>query len=394
MWAYKPLPMSGTGYGIATDHLARSGVMGNGARLRWGTPASLATVDTATVGGVVDEPMIMSALDSVTKRRAFVVALVGSPPSSSTITLSGTPPISFGTNSSALRSGMPSAAAGAVVEIEMPMVISLVCAIAGNPGSATDAATTAADSKNLFIHSSRGCYCWSNQNSIGNSAPSLGDVARQVMLFTDLAPHEPGNDLLRHGRRFQPCGIVGVAADQHAGLERLDRQRLALEHPVGHLETRTLEAFDPALDGDPVAMGRGDIEFRPRVHHRDADQTIALDDVLLGEAGGLEQDRGRVVEHLEVARVIDDVGGVAVAPLDLDIPAVDEHGPSAAPCAARRRAAPLRRSDRDCRSCASPARRIRRHGRAGAGTGSPRRGCPAPPAADWPIAASGTGPAQ
>ena len=54
-------------------------------------PASLATLDTAIVGGVVDEPMMMSALDSVTKRRALVVAVVGSPPSSSTITFSGTP---------------------------------------------------------------------------------------------------------------------------------------------------------------------------------------------------------------------------------------------------------------------------------------------------------------
>src|SRR5471032_2275664 len=145
MCSYKPLPMSGTGCGIDTDHLARSGVIGNGARLMCGTPASLATVDTATVGGVVDDPMMMSALDSVTKRRALVVALVGSPPSSSTMTLSGTPPISFGTNSSALRSGMPSAAAGPVVEIEMPMVISLVCASTGSAGSANAATMTAAD---------------------------------------------------------------------------------------------------------------------------------------------------------------------------------------------------------------------------------------------------------
>src|ERR1700722_1243677 len=323
--SYSTLPMIGTGCGISTDHFVRSGVIGNGERPKCGIPASLATLDTAMVGGVVDDPMMMSALDSVTKRRALVVALVESPPSSRTMSLSGTPPISFGTNSSALRSGMPSADAGPEVEIEMPMVLSLGCAIAGHPGSATDTAMTAADSKNLFIHSSRGCYCWSKSNSIGNSAPSLGDVAHQVMLFTESAPHEPGNGLLRHGRRFQPCGIVGVAADQHAGLERLDRQRLALEHPVGYLETRTLEAFDPALDGDPVAMGRGDIKFRPRVHHRDADQAIAPDDVLLGGAGGLEQDRCRIVEHLEVARVIDDVGGVAVAPLDLHVPAVDEH---------------------------------------------------------------------
>ena len=130
---------------MPTDHLARSGVIGNGARPKCGMPASLATVETATVGGVVDDPMMMSALDSVTKRRALVVAAVGSPPSSSVMIFSGTPPISFGTNSSALRSGMPSAAAGPVVVTVMPMTISLVCAIAGNAGSASDAAITAAD---------------------------------------------------------------------------------------------------------------------------------------------------------------------------------------------------------------------------------------------------------
>src|SRR5216683_6939558 len=145
MCAYSTLPMIGTGCGMSTDHLARSGVIGNGARPKCGMPASLATLETATEGGVVEEPMMMSAFDSVTKRRALVVALVGSPPSSSTMTLSGTPPISFGTNSSALRSGMPSAAAGPVVVTVMPMTISLDCAIAGNPGSASDAATTAAD---------------------------------------------------------------------------------------------------------------------------------------------------------------------------------------------------------------------------------------------------------
>src|SRR5215217_5502489 len=145
MCSYSTLPMIGIGCGIDTDHLARSGVIGNGARPKCGMPASLATVETAIVGGVVEEPMMMSALDSVTKRRALVVALIGSPPSSSTMTLSDTPPISFGTNSSALRSGMPSAAAGPVVVMVMPTVISLVCASAGKPGSARDAAATAAD---------------------------------------------------------------------------------------------------------------------------------------------------------------------------------------------------------------------------------------------------------
>src|SRR6202453_3904264 len=145
MCSYNTLPMIETGCGIDTDHFARSGVIGNGARPIWGIPASLATLEMAMVGGVVAEPMMMSALDSVTKRRALVVALVGSPPSSSTITFSGTAPISLATNSSALRSGIPSAAAGPVVLTEMPMVISLVCAAAGNTGSARAATTTAAD---------------------------------------------------------------------------------------------------------------------------------------------------------------------------------------------------------------------------------------------------------
>src|ERR1700722_7308224 len=143
--SYSTLPMIGIGCGIDTDHFARSGVIGNGDKPIWGMPASLATLDTAIVDGVIDEPMMTSALDSVTKTRAWVGELVGSPPSSSTMTLSGTPAISFVTNSSALRSGIPSAAPGPVVVMLMPMVISLVCAAAGKAGSAKATAIAAAD---------------------------------------------------------------------------------------------------------------------------------------------------------------------------------------------------------------------------------------------------------
>src|SRR3954462_2380187 len=72
-------------------------------------------------------------------------------------------------------------------------------------------------------------------------------------------------------------------------------------------------------------MGGGDMECCPRVDHRNADQAVFSDDVLLRKTGGLEHDRGGIVEHLEIARVIHDVGGVAVAPLDLHLAAMDEH---------------------------------------------------------------------
>src|ERR1700759_2677686 len=142
MWSYSTLPTIGIGWGMVTDHFVRSGVIGNGASPMWGMPASLATLDPAIVAGVFDEPMMMSAFCSTTKRRALVVAVVGSPASSSTVSFSGTPAISFGTNSSALRSGMPSAAAGPVVMMVMPILISLVWAEA--PGNARTAASAAA----------------------------------------------------------------------------------------------------------------------------------------------------------------------------------------------------------------------------------------------------------
>src|SRR3954451_11351589 len=207
---------------------------------------------------------------------------------------------------------------------------------------------------------------------------------------TESAPHESLDDLRRHRRRFELRGVVRMLADQHAGLERLDRQRLALEHVVEHLERGSLETLDPAFDPDPVAMGRGNVEFRPRIHHGYADQAISVDDVLLRKTSGLEHDRCRIVEHREIARVVNDIGGVTIAPLDLHVAPVNEHEleyPSAAPCGARHRAAPLRRSNKGCRSCAAPARRTRRPDRAYAGTGSRRRASPAPPAANWRAAA-------
>src|ERR1700752_3378071 len=198
MCAYSTLPVIGTGCGNTTDQLALSGVTGNGARARCGMPASLATLETAIVGGVVDDPMMTSAFDSVTKRRAFVVALVGSPPSSSTMTLSGRPAISFGTNSSALRSGTPSAAAGPAGEIEIPMVTSLVWAVA-DCADRTKAVAAVPAVNQAFM-----------------------DSSLQIFDFNQSAIHEFRNHLFRHGCRLQTVGIIRVTADQHARLKRLD----------------------------------------------------------------------------------------------------------------------------------------------------------------------------
>ena len=89
-----------------------------------GVFASCATSAIAAVAGVLDEPMIASTRSSVTRRRAFLVATVGSVASSSTISLTFSPPISVGRRAKAFFSGMPSEAAGPEAESETPMVMS------------------------------------------------------------------------------------------------------------------------------------------------------------------------------------------------------------------------------------------------------------------------------
>src|SRR4051794_33130816 len=72
-----------------------------------------------------------------------------------------------------------------------------------------------------------------DQKRTVNSAPFLGHAAESAL-------HESCNNLLRHWCRLQLVGVIRMAADQYAGLESLDRQRLALEHLVRHLKTRPL----------------------------------------------------------------------------------------------------------------------------------------------------------
>ena len=76
---------------------------------------------------VVEEPTNTSTLSSPTNLRAFCTALTGSEPSSRTMYSMLTPAMLRGMRATALRSGMPSDAAGPVVEMVTPI---LICAAA------------------------------------------------------------------------------------------------------------------------------------------------------------------------------------------------------------------------------------------------------------------------
>ena len=68
---------------------------------------------------------------------------------------------------------------------------------------------------------------------------------------------------------------------------------------------------------DIVAEAARDEEARARVDHRIAGELVGLEHLVLGEpVRGREHRRGRGVEHLEIARIEHDAGGIAFAPLD------------------------------------------------------------------------------
>src|SRR3990167_3511719 len=95
-------------------------------------PVSDATAATALPVGVAAEPIKISTLSSVAKRRAFLVALEGSVASSRMITLSFSPPMLVGHMAISFLMGMPSAEVGPVSGRLTPIVMSASADVAAN----------------------------------------------------------------------------------------------------------------------------------------------------------------------------------------------------------------------------------------------------------------------
>src|SRR5262249_8008390 len=179
----------------------------------------------------------------------------------------------------------------------------------------------------------------------------------------------------------------GIALHPHPGLEAFDRERAVLEQAVMHVEARAAQRRDRPLGHDLVAEPGGDEKAGMGVDQRMADEVIGLEVIVLAHAErALDQRRRAGVEHAEIARVIDDPGGIAIAPFDAHEAAVDEHALSsrslsAGQAAARRRGGSPRRWYTRSRLCGAPAQRTDRVGRAAWETAPPPRGSAALPAA-------------
>src|SRR5262249_54801809 len=124
-------------------------------------------------------------------------------------------------------------------------------------------------------------------------------------------------------------------------LEALDREFIPPHQAVMDLEAAAAPLRNRRQDDHVVAEFRRNPKTRAHVDHRKPGDLEGLQQLRLAIAECLEHPDRADIEVLEVAREIDDAGGVAVTPFDADLAADGEHGfrlaRSAWRCPARRR---------------------------------------------------------
>src|ERR1700691_5315183 len=125
--------------------------------------------------------------------------------------------------------------------------------------------------------------------------------------------------------RLEALG-AGLPDRPHPRLERFHRQRVAFHQSMLDLETRAAIFGHFGFDRDVVAETGGQMKARLRRHHRITGEIVVLEisDFVHAERA-LEKRRGRGIEYLEVTRIKDDAGGVAVATFDSASAYVGQH---------------------------------------------------------------------
>jgi hypothetical protein len=92
------------------------------------------------------------------------------------------------------------------------------------------------------------------------------------------------------------------------------------------LESRLATGDELRFDRDVVAETRRLAKTRARLHHRVPGEIVCPEIRNLVHAQRAFDERGRAgIENLEIARIEDDPGGIAVAPLDARCADVAEH---------------------------------------------------------------------
>ena len=122
-------------------------------------------------------------------------------------------------------------------------------------------------------------------------------------------------------------GIGRIAPRPNARFMAFDGDLAADQKAMFDVEAGTAERAHPRDHLDDIAEARRRDEARAGVHQRNAENAEGgRQFVRLHAERRLEQAPGAAIEKLEEAGVEDDPGGVAMSPLDREMPPVDETG--------------------------------------------------------------------
>jgi hypothetical protein len=212
--------------GMRNDHAPRPSGRFTGESMSCTVLPSAATSAIAAATGVATEPTMTSTLSSLMNFLVFLTAVVGSVASSRTMTLSFSPPISFGQRAMPFLVGMPSAEVGPVSEMLTPIVRS---ASAGKRRERGEGGGSGGREDAILLHGMSPEVGIEMERHSQRARMSSGSAWREGVGVVGVAAHE--------GARLAPLADEGVAArhavvlHEHLGAPLLDvgrdRQLLA-----------------------------------------------------------------------------------------------------------------------------------------------------------------------
>jgi len=124
--------------------------------------------------------------------------------------------------------------------------------------------------------------------------------------------------LARHGFAFHPFWVGLRHCGPHSDLKTFHSQNILVEQPMRDAETAVAPLGYLRLNDHSVRKSRWRLERDSQVDQRNPHNLMDFEHLQLRQAGLPEQRRRACVEVSQVARVEDNLGGIAVAPFDVN----------------------------------------------------------------------------
>src|SRR5260221_1012878 len=112
--------------------------------------------------------------------------------------------------------------------------------------------------------------------------------------------------------------MCGVRLRPDAQLARGEAGGAVARESMMELQGAAAQRAEAGRDGEDIPRPRRPAERRARLEQREADRAVALAQLVDRQAASGEEIPRRDVAPVEEIRIVDDPGGVAIAPFDAD----------------------------------------------------------------------------